>query len=170
MESAGAATEQLKFFFREEQVQLHGEEAHKRMQGHEVFRVVRVVGFLLPRIDLEVVLADELDDCDDLGLSSNRVGMQDHNVRPLQFDVHGFLVDFPELGVVRAEAHLGNLYTESGQTLKGSFSAVSKPIFATKYSLESSRRDLHNALLCTVLESGVEKSPFSNLKCFVTNC
>ena len=39
----------------------------------------------------------------------------------------------------------------SGQTLQGSFSAVSKPIFATKYSLESSRRDLHNALLCTVL-------------------
>ena len=35
--------------------------------------------------------------------------------------------------------------------LQGSFSAVSKPNFATKYSLESSRRDLHNALLCTVL-------------------
>ena len=28
----------------------------------------------------------------------------------------------------------------------------------TKYSLDSSRRDLHNALLCTVLESEVEKS------------
>ena len=39
------------------------------------------------------------------------------------------------------------------QTLQGSFSAVSKPKFASKYSLESSRRDLHNALLCTVLES-----------------
>ena len=38
-------------------------------------------------------------------------------------------------------------------TLKGSFSAVSKPNFASKYALESSRRDLHNALLCTVLES-----------------
>ena len=35
--------------------------------------------------------------------------------------------------------------------LHGSFSAVSKPNFASKYSLESSRRDLHNALLCTVL-------------------
>ena len=35
--------------------------------------------------------------------------------------------------------------------LQGSFSAVSKPNFASKYSLESSRRDLHNALLCTVL-------------------
>ena len=39
------------------------------------------------------------------------------------------------------------------QTSRGSFSAVSTPIFASKYSLESSRRDLHNALLCTVLQS-----------------
>ena len=38
-------------------------------------------------------------------------------------------------------------------TLKGSFSAVSTPMFASKYALESSRRDLQNALLCTVLES-----------------
>ena len=37
-----------------------------------------------------------------------------------------------------------------------SFSAVSTPIFASKYSLESSRRDLHNALLCTILESIIE--------------
>ena len=40
-------------------------------------------------------------------------------------------------------------------TLKGSFSAaaaaVSKPNCAKKYSLETSRRDQHNALLCTVL-------------------
>ena len=49
--------------------------------------------------------------------------------------------------------HLGDLYAESGQTCKGSFSAVSTPIFASKYSLESSRRDLHDALLCTVLQS-----------------
>ena len=48
---------------------------------------------------------------------------------------------------------LGDLYAESGQTLQGSFSAVSTPIFASKYSLESSRRDLHNALLCTALRS-----------------
>ena len=34
---------------------------------------------------------------------------------------------------------------------QGSFSAVSKPNFAREYSLESSRRDLHNARLCTVL-------------------
>ena len=37
--------------------------------------------------------------------------------------------------------------------MEGSFSAVSKPIFARKYALESSRRDLQNALLRTVLES-----------------
>ena len=54
---------------------------------------------------------------------------------------------------VGGRAHLEDLYAESGQTLQGSFSAVSKPNFVIKYSLESSRRDLHNALLCTVLES-----------------
>ena len=69
-----------------------------------------------------------------------------------------------------------DLYTESGQALQGSFStgwlagkpnypqklkvpegyeksdemAVSKPNFARKCALESSRRDLQNALLCTV--------------------
>ena len=47
--------------------------------------------------------------------------------------------------------HLRDLYAESGQTLQGSFSAVSKPKSAIQYSLESSRRDLHNALLCTAL-------------------
>ena len=48
---------------------------------------------------------------------------------------------------------LGDLYAESGQTLQGSFSAVSKPNFASKYAFESSRRHLHNALLCTALKS-----------------
>ena len=43
------------------------------------------------------------------------------------------------------------------QTLAGSFSAVSKRNFASKYALDSSHRDLHNALLCTVLESIIEK-------------
>ena len=52
-----------------------------------------------------------------------------------------------------ADVNLGDLYAESGQTWKGSFSAVSTPNFANKYALESSRRDLHNALLCTVLQS-----------------
>ena len=45
----------------------------------------------------------------------------------------------------------------SGQTLQGSFSAVSKPMIATKYALETSRRDLHNTRLRTA-ESQVEKS------------
>ena len=40
-----------------------------------------------------------------------------------------------------------------GQTWQGSFSAVSRPNFARKYALESSRRDLHNAVLCTALQS-----------------
>ena len=39
------------------------------------------------------------------------------------------------------------------QTLEGSFSAASKPKFASKYAFESSRRELHNALLCTALQS-----------------
>ena len=39
------------------------------------------------------------------------------------------------------------------QTLEGSFSAVSKPNFASKYAFESSRRDLHNALLRTAPKS-----------------
>ena len=43
------------------------------------------------------------------------------------------------------------------RTWQGSFSAVSKPNFASQYALESSRRDLHNALLCTVLESNPKK-------------
>ena len=39
------------------------------------------------------------------------------------------------------------------QTLEGSFSAVSKRNFARKCAFESSRRDLHNALLRTGLKS-----------------
>ena len=48
-------------------------------------------------------------------------------------------------------------------TLKGSFSAVSKPNFASKYALDSSRRDLQNALLCTVC------APFSKLNVLFEN-
>ena len=74
----------------------------------------------------------------------------------------GFEVIAREIDVRRERGldvrkHLGDLYAESGQTLQGSFSAVSKPNFASKYSLDSSRRDLHNALLCTALESMNEK-------------
>ena len=60
--------------------------------------------------------------------------------------------------------NLRDLCTESGQTFQGSFSAVSKPNFASKYSSESSRWDLHNARLCTVF------GPLSNLNFFVKNC
>ena len=45
-------------------------------------------------------------------------------------------------------------------TLKGSFSAVSKPNIASEYALESSRRDLQNALLRTVLVGSVSKLNF----------
>ena len=60
-------------------------------------------------------------------------------------DVHQAL---PPL-VIELRVDLGDLYTESGQALQGSFSVESKPTFASKYSCESSRRDLHNTLLCT---------------------
>ena len=75
--------------------------------------------------------------------------------------------------------------TESGQISQGTFSALSKPKFASKYAFESSRRDLQNALLCTVLDSNPKNQenhgapshrslistfsliiePFSNLNC-----
>ena len=38
---------------------------------------------------------------------------------------------------IRLGINLGDLYTESGQTLESSFAAVSKPIFAPKYALFS---------------------------------
>ena len=63
--------------------------------------------------------------------------------------------------VGRAAAYVGSPTQLSNYlTLKGSFSAVSKQNFASKYGLESSRRDLRNALLCTFLESF---APFSKL-------
>ena len=46
-----------------------------------------------------------------------------------------------------------NCLTTEYLTLKGSFSAVSKLNFASKYALESSRRDLQSAILCTALKS-----------------
>ena len=58
-----------------------------------------------------------------------------------------------EVGDVLHTIKLGDLYTESGQTLQGSFSALSSPNFATKYSLKTSRRDPYNTLLCTALHS-----------------
>ena len=41
--------------------------------------------------------------------------------------------------------------------------AVSKPNSARKYALESSRRDLHNALLCTVLQSQTFQPNIANI-------
>ena len=65
----------------------------------------------------------------------------------------------------RARFMTGGGYRDSllPETLESSFSAVSKPNFASNYSLESSRRDLHNALLCTILESTIENWRKKNL-------
>ena len=41
----------------------------------------------------------------------------------------------------------------SKETLNGSFLAVSKPTFASEHYFENSRRDLHNTLLCSPLQS-----------------
>ena len=90
-------------------------------------------------------------------------GLADLRTRPVRRDVDGLPLGCrPDLSARRSllslnrnrsarRSYLGDLYAESGQTLQSSFSAVSKPNFASKYALESSRRDLHNALLCTVL-------------------
>ena len=59
-------------------------------------------------------------------------------------------------GGARGAPRAVSAYTHTArmrQTLPGSFSAVSKRNFASKYAFESSRRDLHNALLCTALQS-----------------
>ena len=65
----------------------------------------------------------------------------------------------PLRGLVRSAGVVAE-QSRSGlrQTVEGSFSAVSKPNFASKYTLESSRRDLHNALLCTALKSYFSKN------------
>ena len=49
------------------------------------------------------------------------------------------------------------------QTLQGSFSAVSKPNFASKCAFESSRRDLRNAFLCTAFGIHNRKLQLYNL-------
>ena len=54
------------------------------------------------------------------------------------------------LGRVLRKVGDGHVMDRGGE---GSFSAVSKPNFARKYAFESSRRDLHNALLCTALKT-----------------
>ena len=48
--------------------------------------------------------------------------------------------------------YLGCFDIWSGRTLQGSFSALSTPMFVTKYSVESSRRYLPCAVRCTALQ------------------
>ena len=56
------------------------------------------------------------------------------------------------------------------QTLRGSFSAVSKPIFAIKYSLESSRRDLQDLHSFAPLRSqNFGKKPSDFLRNWILN-
>ena len=62
-----------------------------------------------------------------------------------------------EFGSQDSQPMLGLTQRSNYLTYKGSFSAVSKPNFASKYAFESSRRDLHNALLCTALKSHFSK-------------
>ena len=50
-------------------------------------------------------------------------------------------------------ARVGDACHELRQTLQGSFSAVLKRNFPSMYALESFRRDLQKALLCTALTS-----------------
>ena len=54
--------------------------------------------------------------------------------------------DEPPLDVVHGHEVIAVSDGDDGaaQTLGGSFSAVSNPIFTTKYALESASRDLHN--------------------------
>ena len=53
--------------------------------------------------------------------------------------------------LLHLHTYVGSNSTNYLTFLKGSFSAISKPDFASKYALECSRRNLQNALLCTVL-------------------
>ena len=70
------------------------------------------------------------------------------------------LMKFAQLAEKSETGSISNLsliFQPNEQTLQGSFSAVLKPNSASRYSLESSCRDLHNALLCTALESNPKK-------------
>ena len=77
-----------------------------------------------------------------------------------------------EAFVVRRAEHgweyLGDLCTESGQTLQGSFSAVSTPIFATKYSFFSIFRDLRDLQSFAPLRSQNFNKKSSNFLTFFT--
>ena len=60
----------------------------------------------------------------------------------------------PKLGLTQLSNYL---------TFMGSFSAVSKPNFATKYAMESSGRDLQNALLCAGLVGSVWVKKYTDI-------
>ena len=54
---------------------------------------------------------------------------------------------------------------ELGQLLEGSFSTVLKPNFASKSAFDSSRRDLHNALLLHSYAISIFLSKVANCSC-----
>ena len=95
-------------------------------------------------------LSSETTSCSSDNPSSPIVIVMRRRIFGLLYEVFGHRRGVRIIDRVRYD--LGDLYTENGQTLQGSFSAVSKPN-ASKYSCESSQRDLHNTLLCTVLRS-----------------
>ena len=76
----------------------------------------------------------------------------------LSKSVHGLRPALPRTARLRRRSAAAPVRADAPdrgdvQTLQGSFSAVSKPIFASKYAFESSRRDIHIALLRTPLKS-----------------
>ena len=63
-------------------------------------------------------------------------------------------------GVVSQHPPAGKQYPSIlSQTFEGSFSALSKPICASKYSFESSRRDLHTFAQISDLKNSSKKCP-----------
>ena len=65
----------------------------------------------------------------------------------------------------RRSPHLRDLYAESGQTLQGSFSAVSVPNFASKYSLELAGKLSPRSTQCVPLH----RSPISKFQPKIVN-
>ena len=116
---------------------------------------VRVLKAKLPKIDLKSVLA------------ANRIIFAIENVFVLLRYLQQTSAQRKREQTVepKEKPMLGLTQPSNYLTLKDSFSAVSKPNFATKYALESSRRDLQNALLCTVLVGSVWAA-FSKLNFF----
>ena len=59
---------------------------------------------------------------------------------------------------------------DRANSLHGAFSAVSNPNFSSKYAFESSRRDLHNALFCIVLQHHIIKICCQTFTIFLFEC